>query len=553
MEAITPQVLDSREVQARDMFDIQGLEETARSGIETHKGVRELEFRVGVEMEFCILQDPAKVRQVLDEDKFFARPQTRSSFVRDLLNPACLESETQDHTDLFSDFQSYAKGFIRSMTPKDDTETETKKRWLKEIAEFKPRDMLHFLLYEEFSQPSLGVPVLNENASLGEVDDFTENNGWLEWRFGTGNLQSGYYDNDGVSEIRMNPCSPTEAVRRSRIIRQRIAELGDDFGFVVKGGGASSVGLTGEHINLSVYDANDNEGSSLVGNGQNVADDTIDITSGIMAGFQDRIWVDPHNLTGYDYVFSKHSSKSMEVAPTRKCLRVLANRLELRSNFYSTEHGLAWMMAGAVDGLRVGSNSLAEQGYEVSSLSEVHRTVRSGTFVKDTDLQVQRAFEGSTMDHSGRFELGVGYEMIRGDRLADELFVDTDVDRIDVSLIIASARLDETGQPFVTDEEILKKYDKLPAYIKSNRVLPAGDALAKTVAVVNKRLATVQILKDKAIVGSVEVEGVERESMFDRLRQSRIANLALGASMDSHLENLGASADEFARNKEKTE
>ena len=75
--------------------------------------------------------------------------------------------------------------------------------------------------------------------------------------------------------------------------------------------------------------------------------------------------------------------------------------------------------------------------------------------------------------------------------------------------------------------------------------------MQKSVEAINRGLSTVRILKDKAIMGTAEAKGVDKNELFARLRASRVAKLALGPSLDAHVADLGVATDEFARKQDK--
>jgi hypothetical protein len=521
----------------QDPFQVDLIEQTAREGFETYKGVRSLEFRVGIEMEFQIGK-PARVRSVLDE--LDADPDRKRQIRAELLNPEIIEVETPDNTEVLTELQEHARGFIGRLRPENDTEQATKTKWLGEIDDFGADELINFMLYEEFSTPQLGIPVVPENASLAQVDAFGQENGWLEWRFGTGSLQTGYYDNAAMSEIRLTPCSPSEALHRSSIIKQRLKELGGQFGLLVR----ATPRL--EHINVSAYDISQPEESSIIGNGAAKAEDTVDATSGVMKAYQDNININPTVVKDYDYMFSKYSTTGFRVGPTRKTLRVLDGRVELRGDFSTTANGVAWVTAGIVEGLSEGADGLRRQGYDTSVYSKVVEVQRTPEFDKDTDLQIQRAFENSEKEPDGTFNLDVGYETMRSLEIDSAMFGVYDHPGLDVRIAVAATKVREDGSPFVTADSLRATREATSDTYKRLVGNIDEDRLESVVAILNDRLNTIRIIDNMAVIGRAERVGMDKQAIFAKLAGSRVVNLALGGDASNFIRDIDNAAREYA-------
>jgi|GEM_PF-6104701 len=541
-EALDPDLLANlqhQDIEYADPFShVTELEEIAKGGFDTYKGVRALEFRVGIEMEFQI-GNPEKFRKTLSNPD--THDSTKRQLTSEILNPATIGVDSQDNSEVLGEFKDYTRTFIGKLMPKDEAEQATKSKWLGQIDKFSTAELFNFMLYEEFSVPQLGTPSVSEKASLEEVDSFAEQNGWLEWRFGNGSLQSGYYDNVGMSEIRLTPCSPAEALRRSTIIKGRMKELGEQFDVLVR----TSAKM--EHINISAYDKNDSTTPSIIGNDPARAEDTVDTASGIMKAHQDGINLNPKTIKNYDFMFSQYSSDNLSVGPTRKLVRILDSRIELRGGFSSTANGIAWLAAGAIEGLSRGVDSLREAGYPTANYGRVLEVQRTSDFDKTRDIQIQRAFENSEENADGTFKLDVGYETIRHQEIQSSFFGDNVHSGMDACIVMAAAKLSNGGIPFVTAESIRAAHAAIP---DSYKRLIGGDIdelqLDPLVTAINNRLNTICIIENMAVVGRSERVGIDRAATIAKLSGSKVVALALGGDVTSFTSVINSAANEFA-------
>lgn len=543
----TEQQVPALDIQPAYTFDIAGIEQFAHDGFNTYTGRRQLEFRAGIEIEFQMGTPDNYREQVTNSDKF--EDARKNRLKAEILNQATLDKSDQDNSGTLSDFKTYATGFINRLQPQDEAEEKKKADWLEQIDTFKSADAINFLIYEQFSKPQLKVPALKPDANLAEVDAFADENGWIEWRFGNGSLQSGYYDNPGVSEIRLSPCSPQEALRRKAIILDRMAEIGEEFGVLI------ATSAQSEHINLSAYDTEDPESASIFGNDSHRTRDTIDVVTGVMAAHSDGFNLDPQTIRNYDYNFSKHHQSALSVGPTRKTLRVLDGRIELRGGFSGTEQGTALLLAGAVQGVQNGVEAFAEQGYETASVADVLKVIRADDFVKEEDLQIQRLFENSEVDEKGKFKVNDGFMMLKGNSVEADLFQGEMPKGMFSELIVAATNLDDTGTPQVTPESLREAWEAESDYIKNRFGQIDTTTIDEDVARLNNRLRKVTLVRTPAIIGRAEYKGAPREEIFERLRSSGVAALALGSAsgLDGFISEIDTAANEYELSKSSKE
>lgn len=128
------------------------------------------------------------------------------------------------------------------LTPKDEEQAERKAHWLEQIPELTPGELVNYQIYRRLSVATLDLP---ETKMYFEADDSPETT--LEFVFGNGLYQTGYYNNSGIFEMRTQAARPTIAAEwRKRALRvgRRVAEeFGAEFYHLDEG----------THTNFSVW------------------------------------------------------------------------------------------------------------------------------------------------------------------------------------------------------------------------------------------------------------------------------------------------------------
>lgn len=535
------------------------LESMALEGIDTPTGTESFQFRAGIEIEFALL-NPENWRNAIAENEAqalarhqknlegFTNPDVKERSIKDfeaqtarsrrfqygaIRNPEVIEGSLADTTELLDEFKGYAADFIMRLPAKDEAQKQKRAKWLAEIPEFGVREVINFLIYEEFSKPTLSDNVPPNNGSIEDLDSYSDSQGWLEFRFGTGTLQSGYYDNEGMCEVRMAPCPPSEAIRRKQIISDRLAEVASQFGVLVQSTSNS------EHVNLSAYQKDD-EGNfvPVIGHDEQRRARTLDITAGIAKSFQDGLWLHPEDMQWDHYFDPKYGSTKLTFSPSRKDVRIMDGRLELRTRFHQADQAINWLVAGTMIGLQQGHTSIAQEGLQVPEVSTVYRVHRTEAFDKHTDLQIQRAFENSEVvkqqDGGEEFELNSGYNMIRGESIAEALVgKQEDMYGCDIfnSLVFKCITVNADGTAFFNVERFSTIYKHLN---DRNRIwidkFAQGDWEALS-ATINKRLSTVRLEPTEVIAGDVPYRADSQQSAIDRISHSESGRLAFGDSL----------------------
>ncbi len=533
---------------------IERLERMALDGIETPNGTESYQFRTGIEVEFALL-DPEKFSKAISDHKANAQsrldntlrtietPEEREqiseihkrqtagfidSNLRNINNPDLLESPSPNNTEVTDEFKQYISGFINSLPAANDHEEAKRQKWLAQIPEFGAREVINFMLYEEFSKPTLADNT-TPSGTLEVVDQFSETQGWLEFRFGSGDLQTGYYDNEDMCEIRTAPCPPSEAIKRKEIISERLNELASQFGLLFMSSSDH------EHINISVYKSSSDSDAyvPIIGNDISRQDKTLDVTAGISKVFNDGLWLSEEDMH-HDYVYSKYGGRNLRFGPTRQSVRIMDDRLELRTGFRRADQAVNWLLTGSIEGLQSGHNAINNDSYKSPQPQSIYRVDRNEKFDKHRDLQIQRAFE-NLKEIDGQFELDTGYNIIRADRITKALLGNTDTlhgsDAFN-EWIFSSIEVDEHGRPSINSTKLATNYKQIREKYSTQK-LPfmeefGPDKFEVLTEQLNERFAVVTLNKTEVIAGEVEYKVDGLDELEQRLSSSRTTRLAFG-------------------------
>ena len=508
---------------------------------------KELRFSAGIETEFG-LYNPTKFRNGIDSshpDVIVKHPSSQQHEIDAILQTeeiATLEPRTLTEQET-EERRAEVRSFIGNLAPKSPSEAAQQKKWLADVDNFGINEFINFQLYKEFSTPTLSPPIIPKGATYEELEEASNALGWIEFRFGTGKYQSGYYDNDSTSEIRLAPCPPSESVRRHAIIMQRLGEISSEYGVLAS--------IAGSHINLGVY-GRDEKGSlsPLIGNETNRRTDTLDITAGVAAAFQDKVWLSQDQMRN-GFMNDKYYAPNISFGPGRGGVRLQEDYLELRQqgSFQSIAHGLGWLMAGTIVGEAAGATGLKESGYQTTEVSQAYHVTRTDEFDKLHDLHVQRAFE-KVHQEDGVFKLDLGFNIIKGHEIAQSLLGEvgprTAIDAFDLfnDLIIGATSLQADGM-LVCDGRRLREAISESKAIYKDKMLDTwfNAGFNGTLEKVNSQFKKIRVEPVQVIQGKIEAENMDPESTTKRLANSPIARLEFGDKLDEYMQWIHARAN----------
>lgn len=418
-----------------------------------------------------------------------------------------------------------AKEFVATFPAHTDEERIKRLDWFRAIDSFGPKELIHFELYQEFSTPMVGIPVVPPDAPYEEVVQYGKDRGWVEFRWGPEAGQVGWEDTVGISEMRLSPCPPTEAARRKNIVMQRFGNIAAKWGM-----GVIDLGL---HPNVSVYQRNEaGENMPILGVGQDKREQTQDALAGMSAGITDGTWLDtnaaqqPELFDAIDHTFRFTTSH------TRTSIRVHTDRLELRdvTLIGSVEQGIVWSMGGVLAGLQTGHRTLAAAGYEVPQVVQTHRVLREDTFDKKNHVDIQRAIEQSKGSEDGGFILDHSHNLqFAADTAKSFVGIDVSPNTAYVlnDLILRSMRVDEDGTPRVPLDVLQANFADMPDLFKEQ--IGWMEELLGTVSRLAESSAShVRVVPTEVISGGGAYRTVSPAEREQQLLNSPVARLTYG-------------------------
>lgn len=433
----------------------------------------------------------------------------------------------EEQTVKLEDVKEQARQMIGALQPQNVDEQLLQEEWLGQVEVFNYSDAINFLLYKEFSEPTLGNTAVPHDASRDQLQTYGAERGWLEFRFGTGALQTGYYDNPGITEMRFTPCSPTELVRREQMVSERMVQLATEFGAVVVFGG--------RHINLSAY-REDAKGQwqSVLGTAEDSAASTLGVVAGVTQAIEEGAWLHEAS-TAKQANFQNVLPDRFHISSRgRDTIRIKRNYLELReqSLMNDTAHGLLLLMAGTAEGLEKGWGALAQevQGIPTPRREVVPRPTED--FVKGWHLPILRTLENSSQNEQGGFTAEPHYWdkdtvlKVARSLLGEELTKDMDTMQAYAfnAVIFGALRAGKDGRLFCTPESLRSAMEHMEieslAPLVEPYVVQSGDALA---SVVNQKVQTIKIEGQQTLIGgNPHYEGLSPEQTQWRLENSNV-------------------------------
>ncbi len=370
-----------------------------------------LRFRAASELEFGVaVVEPDKRKLLLANAK--------SEAVLDwaekgqVVLPADIEALAEPDEALNDHYRQIAREYVAALPARSEGEERRRQEWLADIDGFTVSDIINFRFYCEFSNPTLGDPSPPKGGTLDELTQHTEQNGWVEFRFGTGTLQKGYYDNKTVAEFRTNPCEPSELIEREAFMRQRLADIAAEHGAIVA--------MPGLDVNISAYQQDaQGEWRPIIGHQQDRQEKTLAVASGLSAGIESGAWMSD-KMARERILFGKLAQTyNWRITGVRDAVRLQNDVVEIREpNFIgTTAHGLLWGMSSISYGLERNE----QDGFTQAELVPNLIAVPTERFDKDRDLQLLRLIEKSKMEQRS-FVVDSSYASLRGAQLYNEVF-----------------------------------------------------------------------------------------------------------------------------------
>jgi len=315
---------------------------------------------------------------------------------------------------------------ISRLVPANAAEAQKQQKWLANIDNFTIADFINYELYKRFSTPTLDETAPPKGASYDTLaNQYASPDNWLEFRFGNAGLQAGYYDNTGVSEIRLSPCAPSEMPNRERIVLNELVNIAAKHGCVPGHFGEH----VSRHINLSMYAEDESQPDEsgapewlpVIGNTPDKIDATLDVMTGVSAAIEEGAWM--NELSAEEtLIFGENAAGRWYIGTERVAVRIKDGYVETREEHLhsSVAQGSLWLMAAMSYGFEKGQANIGEAGHTPATLVLKNFVKRLDNFDKDTSLQLYRLIENIAYDATMKPVLPPTYQRAEG--LATELF-----------------------------------------------------------------------------------------------------------------------------------
>lgn len=456
------------------------------------------------------------------KEKFNKRMFVPDDEVYDLLDGTSAEERIN-----YDQLRIEAYNTISSLEPQNREEYDKQQRWLANIETFTPTDFINFRLYQEFSTPTLGPAAPQKGATYEQLCAENEpSTSWLEFRFGNGTLQEGYYDNKNVVEYRLSPCPPDELARREKIITDRFVAIAAEHNTAVFEGGS--------HLNVSLYSpGKDGQAHPVIGPQRERLAGTIHTVAGIAAGIEQGAWMSEKNARDSSLFGAIGKNEGCFIAPDREVVRLQEDYVELRAPAFktSTAHGLLWMMAAMSYGYHYGYRHLKAEGHDTTYLIDKVMVERTPQFNKHIDLQLLRTIEESTLfegvlHHNKKFDRSYkNVASIYGEQIDDREAIIID------GAIVKSLRFDRDGRFTVDDVAFTRAYQSSYDLLSNVASTPIQRTPIETLLNGLKSFLQRDALRANVIevvVANPIVPGLEPNEWLERWNTSPIRRRAFG-------------------------
>lgn len=374
------------------------------------------------------------------------------------------------------------------LAPKNEEQAARKARWLEQIPELTPAELINYQIYRRLSAATLDSP---ETKMYFEADDSPETT--LEFVFGNGLYQTGYYDNPGVFEMRTQAARPAIAAeRRKRALavgREVAEEFGAEFYHLDEGTHTNFSVWVPEQGKLQPLHTLDNqEGHEAARKG----------AAGIICAIKDSL---PVIMPPYDYSPGKTDRWSFHAHHAREgFLRVVPDHFEQRLSVREQYHDLN--VLALMSGFAHGVNNEVDDDRFVRVDYGTLLTAGDG-YDKSRDLYLLRSLQQS-LQQDGSFLFPDKAELHEGradgmlsSLIGTEAHATDDVSHV-LRALISAITLTSGGVLEVNEEAFIRAVRDMSPYFVLNGT--AKDTIGE-------RLRRIRVLPGSAMVmGGLECE-----------------------------------------------
>lgn len=298
------------------------------------------------------------------------------------------------------DVRQLAREEIDKLEPSSDAEESQKREWLAQIPELNSCELANFIIYSQLARPTFARP--NLRSYFDATDDPQDT---LEFRFGNGLYQTGYYDNPGGFEMRTNAAPAPIALRRLRRTLNVAQKISDKHKVnFSKGSGHINFSVLAEedgHV-YPIHELNTAEGLEIARRG----------AAGILTALSDA------NIAMYPPLPTLKSYEATLLATHDRngVLRVSPDRFEYREDPKRfVELGMLAMMSGFAHGYNKMEISGADIHYR-------HDLAPDDGFDKIRDLHLLRALQYSQLDEDRYFHANRSHISLRDEQVLLSIF-----------------------------------------------------------------------------------------------------------------------------------
>jgi hypothetical protein len=251
---------------------------------------------------------------------------------------------------------------------------------IKAIKEFSNTDLIMYKIHEE----------------LADV---------IEYRFGPGLFQTGYYDNPGFSEVRINPKNAIDAIINYHQTVKTINHICKKYNHFAA--------ILGYHLNFSIHkngknltEVKDEESLKFV---EQIIEGILKVTA------ENHLLLAPLNSRPY-------SAKVSAGLERGHMYRMCQNRIECRLSKKGEETHMALLILNILAGAELGYFYSTSKEYVQACINPSTRI--NGVSIEKTEesFYARRVIQSSTINENGKINPSIEYLKIRRFRIQEEIF-----------------------------------------------------------------------------------------------------------------------------------
>lgn len=337
---------------------------------------------------------------------------------------------------------------LATLRPQTDAQTALKAEWLAQVPHLTMSEIINYYLYRELATPSLGLPSYHEYPASSP--SATES---LEFRFGQGVQQTGYYDVPGQFEMRTQAAKPTVALERFTRAVETADALAERYD--------TSFSYQYGHTNLSVWTEQDGQWRPMHTLQTKAGKETARRgAAGILLAVRDS-----HSLlnpTPVAVMPMKHAAKLTALPERGGHIRVLPDRYEIRTRipYASQALGMLALMSGFAHGV-TGKKSQMRH----ASLEEQTHFMADESFDKSTSVLLLRAIQKSTVGADGHLIPQDYFTYEQAERtlqhmLGYDVYFSGDTGKHFTRRVLSAITLSETGQLDISADALRNAFEQ---------------------------------------------------------------------------------------------